>query len=181
MKKVLSVSFYIMLAFYCILMLFLFFRIDSFSVVDLHAARRVNLIPFQTITEYLNGTKLMLALNNVLGNIIVFIPYGIYIQVLRKDKRFGISFLQVLFTSVSIEIIQFAFNLGAADIDDVILNCLGGLIGIGIYKLLLKMVKEPGKVKKIIAILSLVVGGPIILIMGLLMMNGIFISFYKRT
>ncbi len=164
-KKILSVSFYAMFICYIFLMLLLFFRVDSLGDIKIFGPRSVNLIPFYTIWEYLSGANKVsssLALNNVLGNIIVFIPYGLYIQILRKDKRFNISFLQVAITSFAIEIIQFTFNLGSADVDDLILNCIGGLIGIFMYKLLLKAVKEEDKAKMIVTAFSLLVGVPII-------------------
>jgi glycopeptide antibiotics resistance protein len=143
------------------MLLLLFYR------MNMTAARSINLIPLHTIWGYFSGgdhVSASIGMDNVLGNIIVFAPYGLYIQVIRKDKRFNISFLQILLTSAVIEIIQFIFNLGAADIDDVILNCLGGLIGIFLYKILLKIVKEQDKAKNIVTVFSLFVGLPIICI-----------------
>ncbi len=181
MKKILSVLFYTIFACYIVLMLLVFFRLNSIPYIDILGKRSVNLIPFYTIAEFLSGTgSVSTALNNILGNVIVFVPYGLYVQVIRKDKRFGLSFLQMAITSVMIEIIQFIFNLGAADIDDVILNCLGGLIGIALYKLLIKMVKEEDKAKNVITILSLVVGLPIIIIACILVFYN-RVSIYHRA
>lgn len=162
MKRILSVLFYVIFISYIVLMLLLLF-----DRMNMTAVRSINLIPLHTIWGYLSGydhVSASIGMDNVLGNIIVFAPYGLYLQVIRKDKRFNISLLQIFLTSVGIEIIQFIFNLGAADIDDVILNCLGGLIGILLYKILLKIVKKEDKAKNIIAVFSLVFGLPIICI-----------------
>ncbi len=110
LKKLLSVSFYTIFAFYIFLMLLLFFSINAIFDIDIYGSRSVNLIPFYTIWEYISGSNLVsssIAVKNVFGNILVFIPYGLYIQILRKDKHLGKGFLQIMITSISIEIIQF--------------------------------------------------------------------------
>lgn len=166
MKKTLSVMFYAMFICYIVVMLQLLFRLNAIPEIDIYAARSVNLIPFYTIWNYLSKTVCVstaIVLYNVLGNIVIFIPYGLYIQVLRKDKRFHISLLQVAVTPFIVEAVQFAFNLGSADIDDVILNCLGGVIGILLYKLLFKLAKGEEKTKNIMTVLSFVVGIPIVI------------------
>lgn len=52
---------------------------------------------------------------------------------------------------------QLIFGLGAADIDDVILNCLGGLIGILIYRGLCALLKDEEKVRTAIVLLGFIV------------------------
>ena len=74
----------------------------------------------------------------------------------------------IFLISLSIEIIQYAFRIGASDIDDIILNCLGGGIGILIYLLLEKLFKTKEKIKRAITIASLCVGVPILIIVLLL-------------
>lgn len=67
-------------------------------------------------------------------NILFFIPFGVLFP--RKNK--GVIFLVVtsaLF-SVSIEILQFIFCLGVSEIDDVVANILGAIIGWLMYVLL---------------------------------------------
>ena len=94
------------------------------------AIRNVNYIPFQTITNYLQGTYQVSTIDawlNVFGNIIIFIPLGIYVQILVKRKR--ITALVVLTTTIIIEAMQYILNIGATDIDDIILNFTGGMLG----------------------------------------------------
>jgi glycopeptide antibiotics resistance protein len=64
--------------------------------------------------------------------------------------------------SLFVEIIQGYLGIGAADIDDIILNCLGGLIGILGYKFLLFILRDEKKVRVAITILS-AIGLPILL------------------
>jgi glycopeptide antibiotics resistance protein len=101
---------------------------------------------------------------NVFGNIVTFIPLGIYFTLFRKDKRLSANMLFVFLTSLSIEVIQFVFGLGASDIDDIILNCLGGLIGFLIYRVLALLLKSDEKVRTAVTLFSAIVGLPIFFI-----------------
>lgn len=165
-KKVLNIAFYGIAVCYIFLMLDLFFRINVISSGS-DISRSYNLIPFKTIWDYASGdisVSKSLVRYNILGNMAVFIPYGLYLQVLLKNKVFGKSLLIVLVTSISIEMIQFVFGLGAADIDDIILNACGGIAGIIGYKVLRKLFREASKTKTAITSISLVIGMPILFI-----------------
>jgi glycopeptide antibiotics resistance protein len=61
-----------------------------------------------------------------------------------------------------VEVIQGLLGIGTADIDDIILNCLGGLIGILVYKFLLLILRDEKKVSTAITILS-AIGLPVLL------------------
>ena len=64
--------------------------------------------------------------------------------------------------SLFIEIIQGVLGIGASDIDDIILNCLGGLVGVLGYKFLLFILRDEKKVRVAIIILS-AIGLPVLL------------------
>jgi glycopeptide antibiotics resistance protein len=129
--KIINLFFYVIAAFYIFLMIDLLFRFNVMFDAHRIVSRSFNLIPFKTIWDYANGnnhvSKSFIA-DNILGNMVVFIPYGLYLQVIQKRKAFAKSLLIVIITSIAIEMIQFVFGLGASDIDDVILNCCGGII-----------------------------------------------------
>jgi glycopeptide antibiotics resistance protein len=67
-----------------------------------------------------------------INNILVFIPFG----ALFPGKRWRALLLTAVLFSVGIEVIQYAFNLGWCEIDDVICNVLGASIGFGLWKLI---------------------------------------------
>ena len=66
-----------------------------------------------------------------INNILVFIPFGALFPV----RRWKPLFVTVLLFSIAIEVVQYIFNLGWCEIDDVIHNVLGCMIGYGLYKL----------------------------------------------
>lgn len=75
-----------------------------------------------------------LAFENLFGNILMFIPMGFYLPSLfKKQKIFLIMLLTVICISTSIECIQFFTKLGTSDIDDIILNVFGAIIGYIFY------------------------------------------------
>lgn len=121
--------------------------------------RSINIIPFYTIWSYLSGVlnvSPIIVVSNIFGNIILFVPLGIYLQILKKNKKIWISILIVFFTTLSVEMFQLIWGIGATDIDDIILNCLGGLIGILIYRGLSTFFKNDEKVRMVIVLLGVV-------------------------
>jgi len=99
----------------------------------------INLIPFHTIGAYLSRGNFFLSLINLGGNVVVFLPIGLMPPLLWKKwqriwKAAGAGFL----TSLSIETIQL-FIGRSVDIDDVLLNTLGALLGYLLYRVLLRL------------------------------------------
>ncbi len=140
------------------------------SLLDLFSGqnmdyRSVNIIPFRSIMEVFtasSGTVKTFSFGNVIGNILIFIPLGLYLPLLKREKRVAVSLLIVLIVSLTVEVVQGIFGIGTADIDDVILNSLGGWIGILGYRLLLFLFRDEKKVRTVITILAAVVGLPIV-------------------
>jgi glycopeptide antibiotics resistance protein len=115
--------------------------------------------------EYITGSSGIIkrfAFGNVVGNIFIFIPLGIYLSLFKNDKRVITNLLFIFIMSLFIEIIQGILGIGASDIDDIILNSLGGWIGILGYKFLLFILRDEKKVYTAITILSAIVGLPVI-------------------
>lgn len=89
-----------------------------------------NLIPLKTILGYLAGEPTWkIAIRNLLGNIIVLIPFGFLFATLYQKIKWGRVLLIGLFTGIILELLQVIFKSGILDIDDVILNSLGVIIG----------------------------------------------------
>jgi glycopeptide antibiotics resistance protein len=98
--------------------------------------RSINFVPFRTITNYL-GAKINndIIVTNLLGNIAAFVPMGFLVPFISKRvNKFYRVFLIAAGASMVIEVLQYVLAAGAADVDDLILNSAGGLLGYLIYK-----------------------------------------------
>lgn len=90
-----------------------------------------NLVPFNSIMNMANNSSIgeTQVITNIAANILIFIPLGIII----KTKYENLSLLKVMIfsgiISMSLEIVQFLLKIGISDIDDILLNSLGGLLG----------------------------------------------------
>ena len=74
------------------------------------------------------------ALKNLLGNLLPFIPFGFLLPIAYpRIKAFFKVFLVGMFAVLFIEIFQYMTRLGSFDIDDIILNIVGGIIGFLLY------------------------------------------------
>lgn len=95
-----------------------------------NATSGVNMIPFKEITRYQIGSKLFYY--NVIGNIALFIPFGYFISdKLRAQKTSQIIYISAII-SLTAELIQ--YKIGRAfDIDDVLLNVAGAILGFMLY------------------------------------------------
>lgn len=92
-----------------------------------------NFIPFKEVTRYSFGSNLFY--KNVVGNILLFMPYGFFVSYyLRLDKK-RLAFLLIFIVSLSIECVQLLIGR-CFDVDDILLNLVGGMIGYYVYRLL---------------------------------------------
>ena len=91
----------------------------------------VNLIPFKEMTRYEIGSYKFM--KNIVGNILLFVPFGFFASYYLNNKKASVITIVTLIVSGCAEGMQ--YYLGRVfDIDDVILNVLGGLIGFILYQ-----------------------------------------------
>ncbi len=106
----------------------------NFSILE-YAKSRINLIPFRTIWEYIsspvNGTMNWdTAAENLLGNLMLFMPMGFYLPLFTRTVRSNMRyFVTMLVMLLCIEALQLLMMRGSFDIDDMILNLAGAMIG----------------------------------------------------
>ena len=94
------------------------------SLSKLPSIRGINLIPFYYDQETSAHVK------EVLYNIIVFVPLGVYVQIFKEDWKIAKKCMVAFLISFLLEVVQFIFAIGASDITDIIGNTLGGIVGI---------------------------------------------------
>ncbi|SDN37420.1 VanZ family protein [Bacillus sp. OK048] len=150
MKKIIKVIFGISFLFYLLALVMLLFvgvmfvGIRGYLWTDLSLIEYIksssNFVPFKTISTYIQAIfdgsmNISIPIKNLVGNLFMFVPMGIFLPFfivkINKVSIFTISMIILLFF---IEVIQLVTRRGSFDIDDFILNTLGALIGLGIWK-----------------------------------------------
>lgn len=123
----------------------------QFSFQDLrHFAdfRGINLIPFA-------GSVIkndQIDIGEIIYNVFAFIPFGIYISMLKPSRSFLKKIVPIAGVSLLFEVLQFIFAIGGSDITDLMGNTLGGMIGVGVYFLFCKLFRT--KANKILNVLA---------------------------
>lgn len=115
---------------YLISIVYIWLLFEILTMTELNSASGMNLEPFSEILRYEFGTKMFNY--NVFGNVIIFIPFGYLIGVYVNPKKVWPVLITTLLTSGVVEFVQ--LRIGRSfDIDDIILNLVGGLIGYMLY------------------------------------------------
>jgi glycopeptide antibiotics resistance protein len=94
---------------------------------------KYSLVPLKEIRRYVTYWRTIgsfYALLNLLGNVICFIPFGFVLPIIsRQQRKFARITLLSFLSSLLVELIQLVSKVGSFDVDDMILNTLGGVIG----------------------------------------------------
>ena len=105
-----------------------------------------NFIPFKEIMRYNITSRLFF--KNVVGNMIMFLPFGFFVSYYLKSEKLTLPLFLILIASISIEVVQLLIGR-VFDVDDILLNILGGLLGYGLYFILRRLgEKLPSFVRK---------------------------------
>lgn len=133
----------------------------QFSFNTLPHFREVNIIPVAGSVIRNN----QLDYNEIILNILVFIPFGLYLSMIKLNWSFWKKIILIAGISLLFELLQFIFAIERTDITDLIGNTLGGAIGIGLYIVSTKILME--KTNKILNILALI-GTICIILLGII-------------
>lgn len=102
--------------------------------VILEGLGTANFIPFKTIKMYIKYADKLNSFENLAGNILAFVPFGFLLPLVRKkESNLADIFANAMILVVGIEVFQLFSAFGAFDVDDIILNCLGAVIGYFVY------------------------------------------------
>jgi glycopeptide antibiotics resistance protein len=102
---------------------------------DLFARGSISLIPLQNYLELLGEGRYLYALYLFGGNIAWFMPFGFLLPYLTgQPKKAGEILLVGFLLSLVIEFLQFGLGTGESELDDLLLNTLGALLGFLIHR-----------------------------------------------
>ena len=106
------------------------FYVVSFQDIDSANISGYNIVPFKEMFRYKIGSRLFF--KNVIGNFLMFVPFGFFSTYILRKIKYRWIFIITLIISLTIELTQ--TKIGRVfDIDDVILNVLGGTLGYYIF------------------------------------------------
>lgn len=127
---------------------FLFFS-ERYGRTEGNSEYRYNLTVLKEITRFITYQKtigLEGFLVNLFGNVIAFMPFGFCLPMIsRKDSKFYRVFFWAFAFSLAIETIQLLYKIGIFDVDDLILNTLGGIFGYWCFCIFHFLLKLGGK------------------------------------
>lgn len=141
----------------------------QFSISDLDKMRSVNFIPFY----YDKEIGVAFHLTELLENVLIFVPMGIYLQMLLPKVKLYVKIMMIAGTSFLLETMQYILAVGRSDITDVLTNATGGLLGIAVYSIVARLIGNRIKVNRLFSILAGIVS---VVVIGLLS----FILFANR-
>lgn len=132
-RKVLHISAWILFGIYLVMLCYFLFFAESMGRTFAERGYHYNLVPFKEISRFLKyrstlGT--MAVFLNLAGNVIAFLPYGMFLPLLtRRCRNFWYVLLLSFDFSLLVELIQLITKTGIFDVDDILLNTIGGAIG----------------------------------------------------
>lgn len=122
---------------YIILLVYFLFFAESMGRTIYDRKYSYNLILFKEIKRFLKYRRelgMAAVFTNIFGNIICFIPFGTMLPILStKMRKLSLVTLVSFELSLVIEVTQLLFKVGSFDVDDLVLNTIGGFIGFIIF------------------------------------------------
>jgi len=118
---------------YILVLVYLMFFFEAYDRNMENRRYLYNLVPFREIRRFIVYRETLgfsAVAGNLIGNIAGFMPFGFILPILYKKRRNWrhVTLLTMEF-SLLIEIIQLVLRVGCCDVDDIILNTFGGLLG----------------------------------------------------
>lgn len=106
---------------------------DIFSAMKHH----LQIVREHTLSD-IPRSELYFIFKEFFGNVLLFVPFPLMLHWVTQEKFNVIQLSILIFVgTICIEILQYIFSVGVSDIDDVVLNLLGGLLGIILYKVII--------------------------------------------
>lgn len=145
MEKKKTVRFGVRIIFYLYIIIIFYFVLlsERYGRETGYDISHVNLVLFKEIRRFWKYRYLLsmeAVITNLFGNIFAFSPFGFMLPIITEKRK---GFIRTVFAtfvfSLIIEISQLIMKVGVFDVDDLLLNTIGGLTGYILYRILLKI------------------------------------------
>lgn len=127
----------VLFAVYLVALIYFMFFAESLGRGEASEFMRYNLVPFREIRrciEYWDTLGAFSAGANLFGNVIAFVPFGMFLPYLwKKAKKLLPTIFAGFLLSLFVELTQLVSHRGSFDVDDLLLNTIGAVIGYWIY------------------------------------------------
>ena len=116
---------------YILFLLYFLIFSDWYGRSGVYDDYHYNLVPFQEILRYWNYRDQlgMLTFTNLAGNVLVFVPFGFLAAMSSRKRSFIRTSLDGFLLSLMVETFQLLTMVGSFDVDDLILNTFGVMLG----------------------------------------------------
>ena len=136
-KRYIKIGGVILFLIYLSILFYLLFFSEEYDRNIIATGYRYNFIPLKEILRFINYREqlgMMSVMINVVGNVVAFVPFGFFIPIISSGlrKTWKVILLGFLL-SLSVEILQLVTRVGSCDIDDLILNTLGAVLGYALF------------------------------------------------
>ena len=125
------------LMYLALLVYFLFFAESFGRIAPKSRGYSYNLVPFKEISRfwiYREKLGIRAMMLNIVGNIVAFMPCGFFLPIVsRRSKKWYNTVIISFMFSLFVETIQLIFRVGSFDVDDLLLNTAGGILGFVLY------------------------------------------------
>lgn len=137
-KKKIRIAGLILFICYLLALTYFLFFAESYGRAIQDRDYAYNLVPFKEIKRFWNNRDILgdlVVFINLVGNVGAFVPFGAILPVISGETRglLRIGFLTFEF-SLIVETIQLVARVGTFDVDDIMLNTLGGILGYAGFK-----------------------------------------------
>lgn len=136
---------------YIIFLIYFLCFSEWYGRVGTTAEYRYNLELFKEIKRFMDYREelgLFAVCTNLLGNIFIFVPYGFFVAMASRYRGFGKTFFYSFGLSFCVEIFQLVTRVGSFDVDDILLNTLGGVIGYIVFVIFGRITRRKRNVRK---------------------------------
>ncbi len=143
-KNITNLLFILFLIYMAVVLRITVFR-NGFSLSNLCRNGNVNLTFFKGYMIFVRSKNWYRFIYLFVGNIVWFIPFGMYLQYTKKFKNILTVTLCGMLFSLCIETMQYVFGTGITELDDLILNTFGawiGAVGVKLYQKSIKFKKS---------------------------------------
>ena len=104
--------------------------------VILEGLDTANFTLFKTIKMYIHYWGRLNSFENLFGNVLCFVPFGLLLPCLHEESRhWWVLLINAVLFVCGIEVFQLITAYGAFDVDDILLNCFGVMLGFLLFQI----------------------------------------------